>query len=62
MGHPTIYPTGATIYNPEISDKTLSEDVFLEVDWEGNILWKWYPNEHFHELGFSEAAKNVLFR
>ena len=34
----------------------------IEVDWDGNILWKWSISEHFDELGFDEAAKNVLFR
>ena len=34
----------------------------IEVDWEGNILWKWSISEHFDELGFDEAAKNALFR
>ena len=29
---------------------------------EGNILWDWCVHEHFDELGFDEAAKNVLAR
>ena len=33
-----------------------------EVDWEGNIVWKWSITDHFDELGFDEAAKNVLAR
>lgn len=51
-----------TIHNPVISDKKLLDDMMIEVDWEGNILWKWSASEHFDELGFDEAAKNVLFR
>ncbi|MCI6467778.1 MAG: aryl-sulfate sulfotransferase [Faecalicatena sp.] len=51
-----------TIHNPLISDKKLLDDVMIEVDWEGNILWRWSASEHFEELGFDEAAKNVLFR
>lgn len=50
------------IYNKRISDKRLLDDVFIEVDWEGNIVWEWHASKHFNELGFSEAAKNVLFR
>ncbi|MDR3341260.1 MAG: aryl-sulfate sulfotransferase, partial [Treponema sp.] len=50
------------IQNPYISDKPLLDDRFIEVDWQGNIVWEWLPNEHFDELGFDEAAKNVLFR
>ena len=51
-----------TLYNKRISDKRLLDDCFIEVDWEGNIVWKWNINEHFNELGFSEVAKNALFR
>lgn len=51
-----------TIHNHKISDKQLLDDVFVEVDWEGNIVWEWRVSEHFRELGFSQAAKNVLFR
>lgn len=51
-----------TIHNHKISDKQLLDDVFIEVDWEGNIVWKWRMSEHFRELGLSEEAKNVLFR
>lgn len=51
-----------TIHNPQISDKKLLDDMMIEVDWEGNILWRWSISDHFSELGFDEAAKNVLFR
>lgn len=50
------------LHNKRISDKRLLDDCFIEVDWEGNIVWEWHVNKHFNELGFSEAAKNVLFR
>ena len=51
-----------TIRNPLISDKKLLDDVMYEVDWEGNILWKWSVSDRFEEFGFDEAAKNILFR
>ena len=50
------------VYNKKISDKRLLDDCIIEVDWEGNIIWKWNVNEHFKELGFDEVQKNVLFR
>jgi hypothetical protein len=50
------------VYNKKISDKLLLDDCFIEVDWEGNIVWEWRANEHFNEFGFSEIAKNALFR
>ena len=33
-------------YNTKISEKRLLDDVFIEVDWEGNIVWQWHANEH----------------
>lgn len=50
------------LYNKRISDKRLLDDVIIEVDWEGNIIWEWKASKHFNELGFSEIQKNALFR
>ena len=51
-----------TITDPNISDKRLQDDCIIEVDWEGNIVWRWNCHEHFNEYGFDNAAKNALFR
>lgn len=50
------------LYNKRIADKRLLDDMIIEVDWDGNIVWKWNVNEHFHELGFTEIEKNAMFR
>lgn len=50
------------VRNPKITDKLLLDDAFIEVDWDGNIVWEWLCNEHFDELGFREEAKNILSR
>lgn len=50
------------VYNKRISDKRLLDDCFIEVDWEGNIVWEWHLNKHFNELDFSEQEKAILFR
>lgn len=50
------------LYNHRISDKRLLDDCIIEVDWEGNILWKWNANQHFNELGFSELEKMAMHR
>jgi len=47
--------------NPEITDKELMDDVFIEVTWDGKKIWEWTCSEHFAELGFSEEARNVLY-
>ncbi len=61
-GGNTLILTHSDVYNKKISDKRLLDDTIIEVDWEGNEVWRWTVNDHFRELGFSEAAKNVLFR
>lgn len=50
------------VTNPDISLIPLIDDAIVEVDWEGNILWEWRCSDHFREMHFSEAAKNVLAR
>ncbi|MCF8146742.1 MAG: aryl-sulfate sulfotransferase [Deltaproteobacteria bacterium] len=50
------------VRNPDISDKLLLDDVFLEVDWAGGIVWEWVLNEHFREFDWSEEARNILYR
>lgn len=61
-GGNTIILTHENVYNHEITDKKLIDDKIIEVDWEGNIIWSWRASDHFEELGFDEAAKNILFR
>lgn len=51
-----------TIIDTSISDKDLLDDIIYEVDWDGNIIWKFSFSEHFDQLGFSEEAKNVIYR
>ncbi|NLC37982.1 MAG: thioredoxin [Clostridia bacterium] len=50
------------VRNPKISEKLLLDDAIIEVTWEGEIVWEWNCHEHFDEYGFSEAAKNILYR
>lgn len=40
-----------TIRNPLISDKKLLDDVMIEVDWEGNILWEMVYQRPFRRVG-----------
>ncbi|MGL4308469.1 MAG: aryl-sulfate sulfotransferase, partial [Cetobacterium sp.] len=61
-GGKTLILGHKTVRNPKISDKLLLDDVIYEVDENGKIIWEWICNEHFDEFGFSEEAKNVLFR
>ena len=48
--------------NPLISDKPLLDDTIIEVTWDGDLVWEWVCSDHFEEMGFSEAARNILAR
>ena len=51
-----------TLKNQKISEKTLLDDTFIEVDWKGEIIWEWTCSDYFDSYGFDEAAKNILSR
>ncbi len=61
-GGNTLILCHQTVRDEKISDKLLQDDTIIEVDWAGNILWRWNCHEHFSEYGFDNAAKNALFR
>lgn len=58
----TVLLVHENVMNKEISEKLLLDDKIIEVTWDGKIVWEWRANEHFDELGFDEAAKNILYR
>lgn len=58
----TLFLSHRNVKNPEISDKPLVDDIIVEVSWDGEILWEWVCNNHFHEMGFREDARNIMCR
>ena len=36
------------------------DDLIVEVDYTGKIIWQWIAGEHFYEMGFDEAASNTI--
>jgi hypothetical protein len=58
----TLILVHKNLYNHDITDKKLLDDVIIEVDWNGDIVWEWILSDHFDEFYFSEEAKNILFR
>jgi hypothetical protein len=58
----TIILCHKIVKNPKITDKGLIDDTIIEVTWEGDIVWEWICSDHFDEMGFSEDAKNTLYR
>ena len=54
---------GLDVMDPEISSVPLLDDVVYEVDWETKevtVLWR--ACEHFDELGFNDAAKQIIYQ
>ena len=50
----------ANAKNPRINQNTLLDDVIYIVDGKGEVIWKWYANEHFAQFGFTQPAVNKL--
>lgn len=58
----TLILSHRNVRNAKISDKELLDDLLIEVNWEGDIIWEWLCSDHFDEFSFREAAKNALCR
>lgn len=51
-----------SVNNPEISANVLQDDLIVEIDKKGKILWQWLASDHFDELGFDYDALNAIYR
>ncbi|MEK4081068.1 aryl-sulfate sulfotransferase [Solibacillus sp. FSL K6-1126] len=60
-GGNTLILVHRDVVNEKISKHPLLDDAFIEVDWEGNIVWEWNAHEHFDELNFSDEAKKAIY-
>jgi hypothetical protein len=58
----TLILSHRNLYNKNISDKLLLDDLVVEVAWDGEIIWEWQCSDHFDQMGFREASKNALCR
>ena len=47
---------------PEVSDKLLEDDYIVELSWDGEVIWEWLASDHVDEFGFSEQARNAIYR
>lgn len=76
-GEPVYYVPGTTssaepektlilchrdVRRKKISCQLLEDDVLIEVNRQGDILWEWHAVDHFSEFGFDETARNVIYR
>jgi hypothetical protein len=58
----TLILAHKNVQKPEITDKMLEDDLIIEVSWDGEILWEWLASDHVDEFGFSEDARNAIYR
>jgi hypothetical protein len=58
----TVILSHKNLRNPQISEKLLLDDIIIEVNWEGKVVWEWVCSDHFDEMGFSEDARNTMAR
>lgn len=58
----TLILASREVENPKIAPSILLGDCIMEVAWDGEIVWEWQSTEHFDEMGFSEEAKNAMYR
>jgi len=56
----TLILAHQNVDRPDISQWTLEDDVIYEVDWQGNIVWRWLASDHFDEFGFDQAARDAI--
>lgn len=54
--------THRDVLKKKISSQILEDDTLIEVNREGEILWKWNACDHFNEFEFTEIQKNAIFR
>ena len=50
------------VLKKKISSQILEDDILIEVNRNDEIVWKWNASDHFNEFGFSEIAKNAIYR
>jgi len=56
----TLILVHENVVRPDIAPWTIEDDVVLEVDYEGNILWEWHASDHSRAFGFNWAARIAL--
>ncbi len=60
-GGKTLILCHETVRQPSISDRELLDDVIVETDSEGNILWRWQASQHIDEFGFSPEQRKTIY-
>jgi hypothetical protein len=46
---------------PEVSEKPISENFFIEVTPEKEVVWEWHTSDHIDEFGYSGQARDLMY-
>ena len=49
------------ITRPDIAPYEFKDDIIIEVDREGTVIWEWSTADHFDQLGLSEEGRLAIF-
>jgi hypothetical protein len=58
----TLILSNKIVTRKKITDKPILDDIIYIIDAEGNKIWEWLASRHIDEMGFSEAARNTMYR
>jgi|Marorgknorr_s2lv_3_1036020.scaffolds.fasta_scaffold00055_44 hypothetical protein len=58
----TLVLAHKNVVAPEVSDKRLEDEYIYELSWDGEVLWDWLASDHIDDFGFSEDARNAIYR
>ena len=48
---------------PLVSDRPLTDDVFYEVNWQGQLTgWEWSASDHVDQMGFDALARQAIHK
>jgi hypothetical protein len=61
-GGKTLILSNKIVQKKKISDKPLLDDIIYIVDDAGKIIWEWLASSHIDEMGFSQEARNTMYR
>lgn len=50
-----------SLNEPKVSDKTIRDDVLLEVTPDGKVIWQMYATELFEQYGFTTEQKKLIY-
>jgi hypothetical protein len=57
----TLILVDRRVTHDAISDKLFADDLFIEVDPDGQVVWQWSTIEHFEEFGYADETRRLIY-